>query len=77
MQGDNITTSHTSTPPASIYLEESEEEIDRELRRSKRKPKRYESDEDFVLDSEEESSPIHQVQQYLYDEFDKGAYLLL
>ncbi|XP_076812637.1 uncharacterized protein LOC143459383 isoform X2 [Clavelina lepadiformis] len=77
MQGDNITTSHTSTPPASIYLEESEEEIDRELRRSKRKPKRYESDEDFVLDSEEESSPIHQVQQYLYDEFDKDRLQLL
>ena len=68
-QGDNAS---TSTPPASIYLEESDDESDRELRRSKRRPKRYESDEDFVLESDEEA-PC-QSTTFLYNELNESRF---
>lgn len=72
-QGDDTYTYTSTTPPASIYLEESDEESDRELRRSKRRPKRYESDEDYVLDSDEDSPT--QNTTFLYNDVDESKWI--
>nr|CAB3226165.1 bromodomain-containing protein 3 [Phallusia mammillata] len=66
-----------SGTPNPLYLEESDSESDRELRRSKRKPKRYEEDEDYVCESSDDEMLSALPSSFMYDEFDEGRKRLL